>query len=239
MRAAYGTPEWKGSNMTSIKENKKKGMDESVLQADYSQEIKEQMRGFYKTLSEKDKRRYAAVESQKLGYGGQKYICKMLGCSPTTIRVGIKEILFGSDTPESRIRKRGGGKKKIIEKIENIDELFFEIVEDNTAGSPMDQDITWTNLSRKEISAAFLERGLIVSDHVVKQLLKKHKLRERKMSKTKTVKEVECRNEQFEKIADLKEEHRRKGDPVISMDVKKRRISGISIVKEKSTVRGQ
>jgi len=220
-------------------EREQKGMDESVVQADYSQEIKEQMRGFYKTLSEKDKRRYAAVEAQKRGYGGQKYICEMVGCSPTTIRVGIKEILFGSDTPESRIRKKGGGKKKIIEKIENIDEVFFEIVEENTAGSPMNQDIKWTNLSLKEISAAFLERGLIVSGHVVKQLLKKHKFVERKMSKTKTVKEVKHRNEQFENIANLKDKHRKKGDPVISMDVKKRRISGTSIVKEKSTVQDQ
>lgn len=239
MRVAHGTPEWKGSDVTSMKENKKKGMDELVMQAEYSQEIKEQMRGFYKTLSEKDKRRYAAVEAQKLGYGGQKYICEMVGCSPTTIRVGIKEILFGSDVPEDRIRKRGGGKKKIIEKIESIDEIFFEIVEENTAGSPMNPDIKWTNLSRKEISAAFLGRGLIVSDHVVKQLLKKHKFVGRKMSKTKTVKEVKHRNEQFENITNIKDEQRKKGNPIISMDVKKKRISGTSIVKEKSTRQDQ
>jgi len=58
------------------------------LQGKYSQEVEGQMKSFYETLSEKEKRRYAALEASKLGYGGQKYICTLLGCSPTAARVG-------------------------------------------------------------------------------------------------------------------------------------------------------
>ncbi len=53
--------------------------------------------------------------------------------------------LNGTETPENRIRKPGGGKKKIIDTVENIDEVFFEILKDHTAGSPMDKEIKWTN----------------------------------------------------------------------------------------------
>lgn len=197
-------------------------MGERVLQGKYPHEIERQMKYFYKSLSEKEKRRYAALETEKLGHGGQKYICGLLGCSPTTVRVGKEEMLHGSSTPEGRIRKPGGGKKKITEKIANIDELFLEIVKENTAGSPMDERVKWTNLGQKAISKAFYEKGYNVSEHVVKQLLKKHTYVQRKMQKTKTMKEVDQRNEQFENIKELREKYTQKENPIISLDVKKR-----------------
>ncbi len=110
-----------------------------------------------------------------------------------------------------------------MEKIENIDEIFLEIVKDHTAGSPMDEAVKRMNLGQKAISRAFREKGYNISEHVVKQLLKKHKYVKRKMQKTKTVKEAEQRNEQFENIKERKEEYIEKGDPVISLDVKKKR----------------
>ena len=83
----------------------------------------------------------------------------------------------------TRIRKPGGGKKKIIDMVDNIDEVFFEILKDHRAGSPMDEGIKWTNLNRTEISKAFNSRGMNISPHVVKQLLEKHGFVKRKMQK--------------------------------------------------------
>jgi hypothetical protein len=198
-------------------------MDQTVFQGKYSQEVENQMKSFYESLSEKEKRRYAALEASKLGHGGQRYICTLLGCSPTTLRVGREEILHVSNVPKGRIRRYGGGKKRTMEKIENIDEIFLEIVKDHTAGSPMAEEVKWTNLGLKAISGEFRARGYNVSEYVVKQLLKKHKYVKRKMQKTKTVKEAEYRNEQFKNINELKEEYMDRGDPVISLDVKKKR----------------
>ena len=188
----------------------------------YTREIEEAMKQFYQTLSEKDRRRYAALEALKLGYGGQKYICEVLGCDAGTVKRGSEELQEGTDIPEGRIRRQGGGCKKIIEKIENIDEVFLEIVKDNTAGSPMDEEIKWTNLGQRAISKACQERGIGVSEHVVKQLLKKHKYVQRKMQKTKTVKETALRGEQFKNINDLREEYIKPENPVMSIDVKKK-----------------
>jgi hypothetical protein len=203
--------------------NKKEMMGKAVFQK-YSEETEEQMKRFYRSLSEKEKRRYAAVETDKLGHGGQKYICSLLGCSPTTVRVGRAELLNGSSVHKEGIRRPGGGRKKIREKIQGIDELFLEIVEENTAGSPMDEEIKWTNLGLKGISRAFREKGCDVSEYVVKQLLKKHKYVKRKMSKTKTIKEAEQRNEQFENIKELRERYIKEGNAVVSIDGKKKRM---------------
>ena len=162
------------------------------------------------------------MEASKLGYGGQKYICEILGCDAGTVKRGKDELEEGINPPEGRIRRPGGGCKKIIEKIENIDKVFLEIVKDHTAGSPMDEEIKWTNLGQRAIRSAFQEKGYEVSEHVVKQLLKKHKYVQRKMQKTRTVKETAMRNEQFENIKDLREEYTRSGNPIISIDVKKK-----------------
>lgn len=51
-----------------------------MLHIKYSEDIEKTMEVFYDTLSEKDKRRYCAIESMKLGHGGQKYICEILEC---------------------------------------------------------------------------------------------------------------------------------------------------------------
>jgi hypothetical protein len=86
----------------------------------------------------------------------------------------------------------------------------------------MDEEIKWTNLGQRAISKAFKEKGYEVSEHVVKQLLKKHKYVQRKMQKTRTVKETAQRNEQFENIKELREEYTKSENPIISIDVKKK-----------------
>jgi hypothetical protein len=75
----------------------------------YPEPIEQAMKAFYVSLSEKDRRRYAAVEAAKLGHGGVEYIAAMLGCDPKTIRHGQHELAaLPSDTHE-RVRKKGAG----------------------------------------------------------------------------------------------------------------------------------
>ncbi len=58
----------------------------------YSGEVEERMQIFYESLSEKDRRRYAAVETLKLPYGGQAYISNILGCDAKTIQQGLSDL---------------------------------------------------------------------------------------------------------------------------------------------------
>ena len=73
----------------------------------YSAEIEQKMQRFFGWLSEKDRRRYAAVEAAKLGHGGVEYIARVLGCDPQTIRQGLRDLEETEDAAAGRIRKKG------------------------------------------------------------------------------------------------------------------------------------
>jgi hypothetical protein len=74
----------------------------------YPEEVERQMQELYRSLNERDRRRYAAVEASKLGYGGVSYISALLGCDPKTIRRGRHELDDPPDLPPGRVRKKGG-----------------------------------------------------------------------------------------------------------------------------------
>ena len=73
----------------------------------YSAEVVEKMKRLYDWLSEKDRRRYAAVEALKLGHGGTEYIARIFQCDPKTIRQGMQDLAAGEDPASGRVRKRG------------------------------------------------------------------------------------------------------------------------------------
>lgn len=73
----------------------------------------QQMRRFFETLSEKDQRRFAAIEARQLGIGGIQYVAQVLGCSARTISRGMAELAeLPHDPAAGRIRRPGAGRKK-------------------------------------------------------------------------------------------------------------------------------
>ena len=75
--------------------------------------VQQNMRDFCATLSEKDRRRFAAIEARRMGYGGIGYMAGVLGCSRRTIARGIDELdRLSSDPAAGRIRRPGAGRKK-------------------------------------------------------------------------------------------------------------------------------
>ena len=73
----------------------------------YAAEVEQKMQRVFGWLSEKDRRRYAAVEAAKLGHGGVEYIARVLACDPKTIRQGLKELEQPEDPAAGRVRKKG------------------------------------------------------------------------------------------------------------------------------------
>ena len=195
----------------------------------YSPEIERAMKKYYATLSEKDRRRYAAIEALKLGHGGQSYIAQLLGCSEKTVSRGLADLAGLPEQPqyEASLRKPGGGRKGYDEHYPNIDAQFLEVVKEETAGVPMDDQVVWTDLTPHEI-AGLLERHyqVRVSKTVVRKLLSKHQYRRRKAQKKQTLKSVAHRDEQFSKIKDLKAEFGAAGNPIVSFDTKKKEYIG-------------
>ena len=73
----------------------------------YSPEMERLMKRLFDSLSEKDRRRYAAVEAAKLGHGGIEYLAGVLGCDPKTIRQGRADLGLPQDPAPERVRKKG------------------------------------------------------------------------------------------------------------------------------------
>ena len=78
----------------------------------YDAQVERWMVNFYGSLSEKDRRRYAAVEAAKLGHGGRAYISQLFGCDPDTIAAGTRDVDdLPTDAAAGRVRKKGRSEK--------------------------------------------------------------------------------------------------------------------------------
>jgi hypothetical protein len=77
----------------------------------YEPEMERQMRKLYQSLRENDRRRYAAIEAEKLGHGGTEYIARVLACDPKTIRVGRAELAGDLPEPTEQVRQKKGTAK--------------------------------------------------------------------------------------------------------------------------------
>ena len=75
----------------------------------YREEVEKQMKEFYRRLSEKDRRRYAAVEAAKLDHGGQQYIAQLFGVDCKTIRQGQADLELTEDVAGEKLRKKAAG----------------------------------------------------------------------------------------------------------------------------------
>ena len=188
----------------------------------YPPEIEDQMRRFYQSLSEKERRRYAGIEAVKLGHGGISYIGEVLACNHRTVVHGMEELNDPKALEGEGIRQSGGGRKPALESVEGLDEAFFRVIDKHTAGSPMDETVKWTNLTRQQIADGLKEEGITVSVTVVDQLLERHNFRRRQAFKSVAGGQSEHRDEQFQNIERLQQEYKVKGNPILSMDTKKK-----------------
>ena len=108
-----------------------------------------------------------------------------------------------------------------------MSDCFLDVIDSYTAGDPMTEGLRWTHLKPREIRDLLFEKHqLKTSVTTVKTLLNQHGFRRRKAQKNVTMGNVKNRNEQFEKIADLRHLYQQAGNPVLSMDTKKKEYIG-------------
>jgi len=172
------------------------------------------------------KRKLAAAKALDLGWGGISTVTRITGMSPTTIRKGIQELdnLENLEQPK-RIRKLGGGRKRTDIKSPKIVEDIEAIMGENTAGDPM-SFLKWTCKSTYKIADELNLRGHKISAETVRQLLRERDYSLQANVKTKEGGSEPERDAQFRYINEQVKKFVVQGDPVISVDTKKREIVG-------------
>jgi hypothetical protein len=193
----------------------------------YSAVVEQHMERLYDSLSEKDRRRYAAVEAEKLGHGGVQYVAELFGCDPHTIHRGAEDIdQLPADAAEDRVRKKGGRKKASIAQPGLVPAVEAAIEED-TAGSPVDESIRWTNRSVPQLAAELREGGFQIGPDALRRILfEELGLSRRQAFKDESACRFSDRDAQFEYIAELRARYERNTWPVLSIDTKKKEILG-------------
>ena len=131
------------------------------------------------------------------------------------------------DPVGERIRRPGAGRKRLEEKQPEVVPNLQAIIKERTAGDPMREDVTWTDLSPREIATQMdVEFDLTITPPIVRRVLGLLDYRLRKISKIIPGKESPDRDQQFLRIAALKEEFLASGQPVIRMATKKKEFLG-------------
>ena len=178
------------------------------------------------TLNERQRRLFIA--SKAVGDDGFaiRPLCAFLKVSSRTICKGICELRDKTGPGKGRIRKPGGGAKDKIDKHPEWEKCFLKIVSEHMAGDPQDEDAVWLNINVPGIKREFAIRGVDISSYLIRKLLKKNRFRTRSFRKDIPMRKVEGRNEQFEKINQVRNLCIENGIPIISIDTKKKELVG-------------
>jgi hypothetical protein len=180
------------------------------------------------TLNEYQRRRYLSAEAKSHGRGGITLVSRLSGVSRQTLTDGVKELDNpGTEIPEyGRSRKPGGGRKSLWEDKPEIFEILSALLEAHTKGDPM-RLLLWTNKSLRNLSAALAEKGYTANKDTVGLMLKMLGYGLQADKKTLTVKPSHPeRDAQFEHINNESKKAVAEGNPVLSIDAKKKENIG-------------
>jgi hypothetical protein len=197
------------------------------FQKHYPPDIEQLLQQYSQSLSEKDRRRFAAVQALTLGHGGATYIAHILGCDPHTIQDGIRELKqLPEDPAGKRVRKAGGGRKKTEATHPALFQHVQHALQERIAGDPMRDDVLWTDLTPQEIAASLHTQGASVGPRIVRRLLETLGLARRQIAKVLPGGDSPHRDAQFRHLSHLIQEFLAAGNPVLSIDTKKKELLG-------------
>ena len=167
---------------------------------------------------------WAATESRAIGYGGDALVSDATGLSHPTIRKGRGELESGG-AEHGRIRRPGAGRPDIKQSQPGIKQALEKLVDPVTRGDP-ESPLRWTCKSRAKLATALSSAGWKVSSTTVGRLLHELGYRLQSVRKSREGASHPDRNAQFEHINSKAEEFLQRGQPVISVDTKKKELVG-------------
>ncbi len=192
-------------------------------------EIAEKFRSLSDLLDEQQRRLWAATEARALGYGGVSVVARATGLTRPTVMAGIKELADAKRAAptktQRRVRRTGAGRPRVADSIAGLRPALEELVEPTTRGDPM-SPLRWTCKSVRVLAEELTRQGYPVSHQSVSTLLQEAGYSLQANRKTREGTSHPDRNAQFEHIAKRAKQFQRRGQPVISVDTKKKELVG-------------
>ncbi len=176
-------------------------------------------------LNERERRLFAATEARTAGYGGIAAASAATGVAVSTIGRGLKELSVLDTLAPDRVRRPGGGRKLLVEKDATLLDDLLALVEPSERGDPM-SPLRWTCKSLSQLTAALVAQGHRIGRTVVGELLHKQKFSLQANRKTREGDSHPDRNVQFIHINGSVKAALAAGQPVISVDTKKKELVG-------------
>ena len=176
-------------------------------------------------LDERQRRLLLGAEAQALGRGGMTAVARAAGVSLPTVRKGVREVEAGA-APGGRVRRAGGGRKPVSETDPGVVAALEALVDASTLGDP-ESPLRWTSKSTRTLAEELSrQRGAALSYRTVGKLLAGLGYSLQAARKTQEGRQHPDRDAQFHYLAAQVSEHLDAGQPVVSVDTKKKELVG-------------
>ena len=187
--------------------------------------VGERYRALAGELDERRRRLWAAAEARSHGRGGIAAVARATGIAENTIRAGLAELECGQALEPGRVRRRGGGRKPLAETDPTLVSDLERLVDADSRGDP-EQPLRWTAKSVRKLADALRALGHRVSHETVARLLRGLGYSLQANAKVREGRQHPDRDAQFQHINDTVKTAIDQGQPVISVDTKKKELVG-------------
>jgi hypothetical protein len=190
--------------------------------------LREKYAALAPVLNERSRRLWAATEARTLGRGGQTLLVKVTGMSRSTLHRGLQELAQGADHPDplgGRVRSPGGGRKPLTYHQPLLPQALEALVEPTSRGDPQ-SPLRWTCKSVRQLAVELTAQGYGIGRQKVADLLHDLGYSLQANRKTKEGGTHPDRNAQFEYINAQVQAFQQRGQPVVSVDAKKKELVG-------------
>jgi transposase len=175
-------------------------------------------------LDERQRRLLMGAEARALGHGGIRLVARAAGVREATVALGVTELDSGEE-PLGRVRRPGGGRKRVAEVDPGLRPALRALVEPDTRGDPM-SPLRWTTKSTRNLAAELTRQGHRISADTVGDVLREEGFSLQGNAKTIEGKRHLDRDAQFRYINEQAKAYQAAGEPVISVDTKKKEKVG-------------
>ncbi len=187
--------------------------------------IRAKYRALEPTLNERNCRLWAGTEANALGRGGIAIVVRATGLTQKTVARGMRELQDKHTLSEERVRCPGAGRKRKVQIVPGLAKALEDLIEPVTRGDP-ESPLRWTSKSTRHLADELNKQGYTISHSLVGTLLHELGYSLQRNRKTLEGSSHPDRNEQFEHINESVKNRLKRGEPVISVDTKKKELVG-------------